>query len=280
MEPIVQPDPLQHEELEVPASLKPFVARHMRTWTDEAIDFVMPLPPTGSLFLTLVFGDRMTVEFTPGDPQPVPDLFIGGQLRNTMPVSRVRGRIGITGCEFMPTGFYRLFHQNCETFTDAARPFTSAFPESGEKLLRTLAETPDISGKQALLQSFLMARLPHALPATVVDEAVDRIERAHGAITVAEIARQSHLSERQLNRRFLKEVGVGPKHFAKVVQIKQAIFTLQSGNPGELQELAQQAGYFDQSHFINDFQRLIGTNPLSFLEAGSSFLRTYMKKRA
>jgi AraC-like DNA-binding protein len=277
MESLTDPAALLHEELDVPAALSPFVARRMRTWSEEPVEFVMTLPPTGSIFLTLVFGDPMTLEFEPGEQRRAPELFIGGQLRNRLPVSRVQGRVGITGFEFTPTGFHRLFHQDCSALTDRAAPLDELIPEPANALRGELDVTRDIHGKMALLQSFLLERVAEARDETVVDRAVARIEAVGGWITVAELARECHLSERQLNRRFLREVGIGPKHFAKVVQLKHAMATLHSGDSNSLRTLAQRAGYFDQSHFINDFQRLVGTNPLAFLHAGESFLRTYMR---
>lgn len=275
MESLTDPAALLHEELDVPEALKPFVARRMRTWSDKPVDFAMTLPPTGTMFLTLVFGDPMMLEFPPQAPRRAPALFVGGQIRDTLPFSRVRGRVGITGFEFTPTGFYRLFHRDCQPFTDAATPLANVFPVG--PLHQGLNESASIGEKMEVLRSFLLEQAPAARPPTVVDSAVARIEAARGGLTVAELARACHLSARQLNRRFLREVGVGPKHLAKVIQLKHAMTTLASGGPGTLRTLAQSAGYFDQSHFINDFQRLVGTNPLAFLHAGESFLRTYMR---
>lgn len=276
-ESVTPPAALQHEELAIPPSLAPFVTRRMRTWTEESIDLRLPLPPTGSLFLTLVYGDAMTLEFEPGAPQPAPELFIGGQLRRIMPVSRIQGRVGLTGFEFTPTGFHRLFHQDCQRFTDQATSLETVMPESARALRRATRSAASVKEKMEHLQAFLLERVPGAREATVVDEAVIQVEREHGCVTVKSLAEHCHLSERQLNRRFLREVGVGPKHFAKVVQIRQALMTLQAGTTGELKALAQRVGYFDQAHFINDFQRLIGTTPIAFLESGNAFLRTYMK---
>ena len=275
MERITSPVELHHEELEVPASLTPFIVRRMRTWSDEPVDFAMTLPPTGTMFLTLVLGDPMVLEFPPKAPERAPELFVGGQIRDTLPTSRVRGCVGVTGFEFTPTGFHRLFHKDCQAFTDAATPLTTVL--SAGPLHQDLTEAADIGDKMAVLRSFLLEQVSGARPPTVVDSTVARIEAARGSVTVAELARACHLSARQLNRRFMREVGVGPKHLAKVIQLKDAMTTLASGGAGTLRTLAQSAGYFDQSHFINDFQRLVGTNPLAFLHAGESFLRIYMR---
>jgi AraC-like DNA-binding protein len=278
MDSVTPPEALQHEELDIAPPLRPYVVRRMRTWASEPIEFEMPLPPSGSMFITHVFGDPMTLAFTPGEEQRAPEIFIGGQLRRTMPVSRASGMLGITGFEFTPTGFHRLFHVDCQAFTDAARPLDDAVDTA--PLRRTLADAAGVEDRMTALQDWLLGFVEQAAPATAIDDAVARVEREHGGVTVGDLADFCHLGERQLNRRFLSEVGVGPKHFAKIVQLKQALMTLQHGNEGELQSLAQRNGYFDQAHFINDFQRLIGTNPLAFLQAGDSFMRTYMKHHA
>lgn len=280
MESIEPRDALQHEELDFAPALAPFVTRRMRTWSDEPVTLELPLPPTGSLYLTRVYGDPLTLDFAPGERRQAPPVFIGGQLRRIMPVTRVQGHLGLTGFEFTPTGFYRLFGLDCQPLTDTATALTALAPDTGPALIATLEATPDPGEQMEQLQDFLLARVTNARPASVVDDAVALIEQEQGDVTVERTAEYCHLSERQLHRRFLREVGIGPKHFAKVIQIKEALATLHDGTPGQLRNLAQRTGYFDQAHFIHDFQRLVGTNPLAFLRAPDSFLRTYMKTRS
>ena len=41
--------------------------------------------------------------------------------------------------------------------------------------------------------------------------------------------------------------------------------------------LALDCGYYDQSHFINDFNKLIGNTPENFLQGNQTYLKNYRR---
>lgn len=267
---------LHHEEPPVADALKPYISRCLHTYSEADSGFCMALPPTGVMYLTFVYGDEMTLQFGDGSPAPSPRLFVGGQVRRYTPVSRIPGRVGLMGVEFAPTGFHQLFHQDCSTLTDRATPFHELMPMQAADLEDRLTEESDNASGLALLQDFLLERVAGALSTPVVDEAINQIDQAGGCINVDTLADRCSVGTRQLHRLFLKTVGIGPKHFAKSMQIKRVLLAIEQVNTGELTVLAQQAGYFDQAHFVHDFQRLIGTNPTDFLDSRHPFLTNYM----
>jgi AraC-like DNA-binding protein len=89
---------------------------------------------------------------------------------------------------------------------------------------------------------------------------------------IAAVARRLSVSERQLERRFARVVGVSPKQFATLRRFERAI-ELARGAPS-LTEAALAAGYYDQSHFIRDVRRFAGVAPgvllgdVGFVQAG------------
>ena len=90
----------------------------------------------------------------------------------------------------------------------------------------------------------------------------DRVTRVTGAICVSsalcvkELARSVSLSERQLHRLFVSHVGLGPKTFARVMRLQDAVQGVQSG--ARLSDVALAAGYADQAHFCRDIRALTG----------------------
>lgn len=75
-------------------------------------------------------------------------------------------------------------------------------------------------------------------------------------------ARRLHVSERQLRNLFDEAVGVSPRHFAQIDRVRGV---LARARPGRLAELADGAGYYDQSHLTAEFRRLMGVPPGAFL---------------
>jgi transcriptional regulator GlxA family with amidase domain len=90
---------------------------------------------------------------------------------------------------------------------------------------------------------------------------VDLINRTKGNITVDCLASEACLSRRQFERIFLAYIGISPKQFLKIVRFQNAIFINHNSNAKSLTDLALKAGYYDQSHFINEMKELTGYTP-------------------
>jgi AraC-like DNA-binding protein len=87
------------------------------------------------------------------------------------------------------------------------------------------------------------------------------VELAADRWTVRDMAHEVGLSERQLFRRCVDEVGYGPKHLARVLRL-QRLFGLARRSPGAgLAGLAVAAGYADQAHMSRDCRSLTGVTP-------------------
>jgi AraC-like DNA-binding protein len=78
------------------------------------------------------------------------------------------------------------------------------------------------------------------------------------------------LSERQLRRRFVTEVGYAPRTLARVLRLQRLLHLARDvrGSAGTvLATLAVTAGYADQSHMGRETARLTGLTPASLLAA-------------
>jgi AraC-like DNA-binding protein len=101
-------------------------------------------------------------------------------------------------------------------------------------------------------------------PDPVARAAAAQIQERHGAVRMEELARGAGLSLSALERRFRKAVGATPRKFASVVRLRH-VLRLRNGG-GTLTEIAYQAGYSDQAHFIKDFRNFTGLAPQSFFQ--------------
>ncbi|MEV4244854.1 DUF6597 domain-containing transcriptional factor [Streptosporangium canum] len=118
-----------------------------------------------------------------------------------------------------------------------------------------LAELGVLPGLTAdTMQEALAVRL-RATPAP--DPAAPAIAAALGAgKSVAEVAWDLGLGERQLHRRSLRAFGYGPKMLQRVVRFQRALRLARRGTA--LAEVAVASGYADQAHLANEVRRLAG----------------------
>jgi len=94
------------------------------------------------------------------------------------------------------------------------------------------------------------------------DRLIPRIVELAGAQrTVRDIANDVGLSQRQLFRRCVDEVGYGPKHLARVLRLQRLLTLARRMPAASLAGLAAAAGYTDQSHMSRECRALTGVTP-------------------
>jgi transcriptional regulator GlxA family with amidase domain len=78
------------------------------------------------------------------------------------------------------------------------------------------------------------------------------------------LARELCWTPRQLERRFLIEVGLTPKRLARLVRFQSALSCLPAAPSAATAAL--DCGFFDQPHMLRDFRSLAGAPPSIVLE--------------
>lgn len=87
---------------------------------------------------------------------------------------------------------------------------------------------------------------------------------------VAAAAADLAYSPRHLGRLFQTQLGLSPKTFSQVMRVNRAAQALRAGQDS-LTWLAQELGYYDQSHFIRAFRQVCGVTPTAFQDNPSDF---------
>ncbi len=129
----------------------------------------------------------------------------------------------------------------------------------------------------AVLDSFFLEKLAKVS----LDFTVQSIIHKQGGVGDMEMLASSfRISERQLQRRFKKQVGVPLKRYERLSRFELALNRLATAGYSELTSIAFELGYTDQSHFIKEFQEFAGMSPYCFVRnksvgaESSSFLYT------
>jgi AraC-like DNA-binding protein len=97
-----------------------------------------------------------------------------------------------------------------------------------------------------------------------VDFALSRFGQAPGVATVAEVARSTGWSERRFSQIFREQVGLSPKVWCRVQRFQRAVKLLHAGADVRWTELALDCGFYDQSHFANEFRAFSGIDPTTY----------------
>jgi len=80
------------------------------------------------------------------------------------------------------------------------------------------------------------------------------------AIRLDDLAQRMKISQRQLERRFIKVFGIGVIDYILRVRINAARELLEN-TTRTVSDIATAVGFYDHSHFIRNFKRLCGSSP-------------------
>ena len=70
-------------------------------------------------------------------------------------------------------------------------------------------------------------------------------------------------SYKTISRLFIEVIGISPKEYVQIKRINQSLALFASSKDIKSQDLADQLGYYDSAHFINEFKKYTGKTPKS-----------------
>jgi AraC-like DNA-binding protein len=92
------------------------------------------------------------------------------------------------------------------------------------------------------------------------------ITKMNGVIKITELEKMTGYSDRYINYIFKEELGISAKQFCDIIKFQMIIDRMNSGNIQYLSKLAKDFQFYDQSHFIHDFERFTNETPTAYLQ--------------
>jgi AraC-like DNA-binding protein len=167
--------------------------------------------------------------------------------------------VHVAGARMHPGAAPALLGLDAEAVRDVRVPVGDVLGDDGLRLEERLDGGPD---RIRLLFDALTRRAAVApAPDRLVQAAVARLDDPGASI--AALADELGVSDRQLRRRVGSAVGYGPKRLARVLRLHRALERARCGD--DLARVAYDAGYADQAHFAQDCRALAGVPPTRLL---------------
>lgn len=89
-----------------------------------------------------------------------------------------------------------------------------------------------------------------------------RIYEKNGNITIKELAGETGYSECYIRRSFEQIHGISPKVFERFVRFQNMLREIGENTESvDIEQIALECGYYDQSHMMKDFKSFTGTTP-------------------
>ena len=176
----------------------------------------------------------------------------------------------LVGIVFEPCGFSPFAGDAVDRFSNRNWTLEDLWGSAARLLRDRLREASEPEIRLRLLEEFLFQRFAplltrrNALRAATVEFALGRFERAPGLTTVRDVTRSTGWSERRFTQVFREEVGFSPKVWCRIQRFQRTVARLHAGTDVPWAELALDCGFYDQSHFANEFKAFSGIDATTY----------------
>jgi AraC-like DNA-binding protein len=195
--------------------------------------------------------------------RPLPQLFLFGQ-----PTAHAEITVSTSttvGVCLYPNALHSVFGIDADVLTDSCTNINDLPKTTAWHLEEQLLNAGTMAEQMEILSAFLFAQIQrNARHDDVAGHVLSWLIRANGNVPLKEVQQHLQLSERTLERRFKKAVGISPKLFARICGFQAALSQLNGANFDKLSDIAYQNGYADQSHFIRSFKQFTGLSPYQY----------------
>lgn len=222
--------------------------------------------PDGFIELFFILGDDVK-RYTSGDDFIIqPREMVLGQITEPFYVEPT-GYVNTFAVRFYPYGFHAFVPVAGKDLANKETPISVLFGEKdAEALTRKIVQAADTQGRIEIMEAFLMTRL-HDEPTinNIVTTTIDAMLAGGGSSSIVSMLKGNLSRRRQLERDFIKRVGISPKQLGKVIRLQTALKSLLNNPSEKLTQVAYDSEYYDQAHFIRDFKEFTGITPKEFL---------------
>ncbi len=145
-----------------------------------------------------------------------------------------------------------------DSVVDADLVWGSDFGFMREKLLGTA----DVAERFRIVEDFLVREFSGKLRVDpCIAYAVGEMTERPDALSIAGMNKRIGYSQKHFTEMFRRSVGVTPKSYLKIMRFQKAVRTIDEKRDLDWGRIALDCGFYDQSHFINDFKHFSGFTP-------------------
>ena len=176
-------------------------------------------------------------------------------------------QVRVMGVVFHPGGAHALTGEDARALTACDIDLADLFGSAAGLLREQLLETAAASERLRILAGWLCRRVRADALHPAVYHAIGTLARHPQVCRIVPLAREAGLSERRLGVLFQHQVGMRPKHYARLLRFR-AVVSQAHGKPRvNWSQVAADCGYCDQAHLTHEFRQFAGITPTAFMAA-------------
>lgn len=220
------------------------------------------LMPSGGVMLGLRYrGSAALLEN--GRASVLADATVTG-MRNVVRAMRTSAGGGIVVVNFREDGGAAFLGEPLHPLFNTMAELSQWIPTEAIEAARSeMAAAANDMERIAAVEKFLRRHLRSGRRDALVRAAIRAMRAARGSIAIQKLSAGLGISQDRFEKRFREAVGASPKQYSSILRLRAAVEEFRPAM--SLASLAQEAGYYDQSHFIREFRAVTGQTPQQFL---------------
>lgn len=231
----------------------------------------MQMIPTGCLEL-IIHLDNFHFDLEYGSSWlQTPDSMILGLFTKPYKI-RFKKYVKVFAIRFKPEGIYRIFRVSSSVLIDRFEDVSMVLGPEFILFSKRLMEETNVTSRILRTENYLLKKLlNNKIDMNYVHLAAELIRTTKG-VKIKDLSKKLCVCERQLEREFKGKLGVSPKQYHRIIRVNEVVRLLNKEQVMSLTSVADQCGYFDQSHFINDFKKITGKKPSYYIRERDQFI--------
>jgi AraC-like DNA-binding protein len=225
-----------------------------------------PVPARAAPLIEFDFGDPINVfDYKQLAHRKSPTVVVVGPQTYRRVEMQLQGALESFVIMFQPDGLHRLFSIPMHELTDEDYEGHSLLGAFISGVQQRLGGCKSLEERARCVDGFLLRRAMDSRSYDGISAAANRIVVGAGRVEIAALANRAGLSMRQFERRFIQQVGMRPKLFARIARFEAALDTKACSATKSWTDVAHEFGYYDQMHMVHDFGEFTDKTPTETL---------------
>lgn len=260
---------IRHYEFNPSEVLKPYVDCYWYQAFDSGLNMETPLQrcvPLGMTEIIFHLDKQKCVVLVNGEWKELPDAFVVGVYKDAV-IWKSHTACKVFGIRLRPEALLHLFGIPAATLVNNYSDLNTFFGRDIGRFTESILGETMLSNLIAAAEHFLLSQQKTSLRInSYFEQGARRIRASQGNITIEDLSAELCISERQLQRQFKDNIGMGSKAYLRIIRFRHAYEYLQN-NPGSISwtDVSYNFGYADQAHFIKDFKQYTGAVPTAMV---------------
>jgi AraC-like DNA-binding protein len=87
----------------------------------------------------------------------------------------------------------------------------------------------------------------------------------NGFLSIKQLSEETGYSDRYIRKKFEEYIGFSPKQFSQIIRFQQTVSEILFEAPNNIEEIIDNRGFYDESHFYKGFKKFARQTPKQFL---------------